>query len=71
MQWYYEGSEKSVGPISEDDFQALVNNGTITSSTLVWNSTMKDWKKYGELYGSSAENMVVPHRSALSVGGGF
>jgi uncharacterized RDD family membrane protein YckC len=56
MQWYYEGSNGQVGPINEDDFQALLKNGTINNSTLVWNSTMIDWKRYGELNGPSAEN---------------
>lgn len=56
MQWYYEGSQKSVGPISEEEFHALIKDGTINNSTLVWNSTMTDWKKYGELNGPSAEN---------------
>jgi uncharacterized RDD family membrane protein YckC len=56
MQWYYEGSKKSIGPISEEDFQALIKNGTINNSTLVWNATMTDWKRYGELNGSSAQS---------------
>lgn len=71
MQWYYEGSEKSVGPISEEEFQSLINNGTITNSTLVWNSTMKDWKKYGELHGSTAESTGRATSICAECGRGF
>lgn len=53
MQWYYEGSDGQVGPISEEEFQSLVNEGTIKSKTLVWNSTMTDWQEYGEVSGST------------------
>lgn len=71
MQWYYEGSEKSVGPISEEEFQSLINNGTITNSTLVWNSTMTDWKKYGELHGSTAESTGRATSICAECGRGF
>ena len=56
MQWYYEGPDGQVGPISEDDFQTLIKNGTIGYSTLVWNSEMTDWKEYGSLNTSPEGN---------------
>ncbi len=71
MQWYYEGSQKSVGPISEEEFRTLIKNGTITNSTLVWNSTMTDWKRYGELNGSSAENSGRATSVCAECGRGF
>lgn len=55
MQWYYEGSSGQVGPISEEEFQSLIKDGTIGHSTLVWNSTMTDWKEYGRLNTSSED----------------
>ena len=53
MQWYYEGSDGQVGPINEEEFQSLIKDGVISYSTLVWNSTMTDWKEYGNLNSAS------------------
>lgn len=53
MQWYYEGSNGQAGPVSEEEFQSLIKDRIITHSTLVWNSTMSDWKEYGSLNASS------------------
>ncbi|MBN1847088.1 MAG: RDD family protein [Deltaproteobacteria bacterium] len=49
MNWYYAEKGSQVGPISDDEFQSLVKKRTITPNTLVWNSTMKDWQKYGDV----------------------
>lgn len=49
MEWYYEGSSGQAGPVSEEEFQSLIKDGVITYRTLVWNSTMADWKEYGKL----------------------
>jgi len=49
MNWYYADKGSQVGPVSDDEFQSLVKKGTITPDTLVWNSTMKDWQKYGDV----------------------
>lgn len=48
MQWYYAGKDGQAGPVGEEEFQSLVNEGTITPKTLVWNSTMTDWSAYGK-----------------------
>jgi uncharacterized RDD family membrane protein YckC len=53
MQWYYAGKDGQVGPVSAGEFQSLVNNGTIKSTTLVWNSTMTDWQEYSKVGGGS------------------
>jgi uncharacterized RDD family membrane protein YckC len=49
MQWYYAIGGKQVGPISENEVGLLVNKGTIGPDTWVWNKTMKDWTKYGDV----------------------
>ncbi len=46
MQWHYAENGKSVGPLSDQEFQALVNTGKITASTLVWKAGMKTWAAY-------------------------
>jgi uncharacterized RDD family membrane protein YckC len=49
MNWYYADKGSQFGPVSEEEFQSLVKKGTITQDTLVWNSSMKDWQKYGDV----------------------
>jgi uncharacterized RDD family membrane protein YckC len=49
MNWYYADKGSQVGPVNEDEFQLLVKKGSIQSDTLVWNSNMKDWQKYGDV----------------------
>ena len=49
MEWYYAYEGLQVGPVSETEFQSLVNNGQISSETLVWREGMPQWQKYGEL----------------------
>jgi uncharacterized RDD family membrane protein YckC len=38
-----------VGPISEEQFQELLNSGAITAETYVWRDGMPDWKRYKNL----------------------
>jgi len=54
MTWYYAVDGIQTGPITDDQFQALVASGTIKSDTLVWRSGMADWKTWGEVIGSTA-----------------
>jgi uncharacterized membrane protein YjgN (DUF898 family) len=44
MEWYYAVDNEQIGPIDEGLFKDLINKGTITESTLVWNQGMEDWK---------------------------
>ena len=53
MQWYYASGEERLGPIGQEEFDTLVQDGTILSETLVWREGMADW---------------VPHEEALSQG---
>ena len=55
MEWFYATTKDPIGPISEEEFQNLVKQGKITPGTLVWNSTMTDWKHYSDVFGSGAE----------------
>ncbi|MCP3926594.1 MAG: RDD family protein [Desulfobacterales bacterium] len=49
MDWYYAIEKERKGPFSEDEFKTLVESNEVTNETLVWNSTMADWDKYGNL----------------------
>ncbi|MDD4871567.1 MAG: DUF975 family protein [Kiritimatiellae bacterium] len=53
MQWYYADQGKSVGPVSEVEFQNLVSSGKITPQTLVWHEGMPEWVKHETINQSS------------------
>ena len=50
MQWYYAENNQQVGPISEQEFQSLVNSGRITAETLVWREGWADWQEAGSVF---------------------
>lgn len=47
MEWYYAVGGEQRGPVSEEAFQQLVQQGTITGETLVWREGMAGWQSYG------------------------
>ncbi len=49
MQWYYAVGKEQMGPVTEEEFQALVNEGKIKSKTLVWNPNMANWDEYARV----------------------
>ena len=48
VEWYYARGEERVGPVSESEFEALVDGNVITADTYVWNADWVDWKRYHE-----------------------
>jgi len=66
-----------VGPIDDAGFQSLVNAGSITSETFVWNEGMADWKRYGDS-GAQSKRAYAPYQadgtgqySCVECGGAF
>lgn len=53
MDWYYAVEDERRGPVSQDEFDGLVRDGTITLSTLVWRQGMPDWQPFSEVGASS------------------
>jgi uncharacterized RDD family membrane protein YckC len=53
MAWHYVHNGKSVGPINDQDFQQLVQQGVITGETMVWREGMATWQAYRELSASA------------------
>ena len=47
MQWYYAVGKEQKGPVTQEEFQALVDEGKIKAKTLVWNPNMANWDEYG------------------------
>ncbi len=49
VDWYYAKDDQQLGPIDQAQIDALVGQGAIGLSTLVWNQDMGDWQPYGEV----------------------
>ena len=51
--WHYTDANGSPqGPIDQNSFDQLVQSGTITPSTLVWNADMDGWQPLSTVQGS-------------------
>lgn len=44
MDWYYADASEQQQLVSEEHLAALVNDGVIKPTTLLWNETLTDWK---------------------------
>jgi hypothetical protein len=49
MQWFYANGDNPQGPVSEEEFQALVKTGAIKPDTLVWHEGLPQWTAHGTL----------------------
>lgn len=49
MSWYYVVNDERQGPFGDEEFKGLVEAGTVTAKTLVWQSGMAEWLPYGEV----------------------
>src|SRR5687768_5922267 len=63
--WFYRDSRKQqVGPIEEDSFLKLVDDGVIHDSTEVWRSGVRDWMPYADLKKHDA--IATTHSASVS-----
>ncbi|MBW1988387.1 MAG: RDD family protein [Deltaproteobacteria bacterium] len=53
MAWYYARGGQRQGPLSDSEFDSLVQQGAIKGKTLVWNPAMPDWKPLSEVLGDA------------------
>jgi uncharacterized RDD family membrane protein YckC len=44
QKWYYVAGSKKIGPLPQEQFDELVNDGTIGLETLVWHKGMREWQ---------------------------
>ncbi len=44
MVWYYAEGDRQKGPISDEEFQELVQKGRIHQETLIWKDGMDNWQ---------------------------
>lgn len=60
MNWYYAIDNEQQGPVGTEEFYSLVDKGTITNNTLVWNKTMTDWQPFGDVKTDEAAPEKLP-----------
>jgi uncharacterized RDD family membrane protein YckC len=46
MPWFYANAGKQLGPIDDAEFERLVREGVIQSTTLVWREGMQQWQPF-------------------------
>ena len=73
--WHYTDANGSPqGPIDQNSFDQLVQSGTITPSTLVWNADMDGWQPLSTVQGSITPSPLqaavvqspnLPHRTGV------
>ncbi len=54
MNWYYVEQGKQTGPVSDEQFNALIQSGTITADTLVWREGMAEWLPCSQVQAGAA-----------------
>lgn len=59
MQWYYTEAGQRHGPLTEEQLQGLVAEGTVKEDTMVWNETMEDWSPFGDHAQRLAESLLT------------
>ncbi len=47
--WYYEGPMGQEGPVSREQVEALLSDGTLPWTARVWNESMSDWAPASEV----------------------
>ena len=72
MDWYYAIGADQKGPFNDEELQRLVQQGVITSQTLVWRQGFSDWQPYGgSAAPSSAGGAPEAHVTCDECGGSF
>lgn len=56
MQWFYVLNGASAGPVSQEQFDQLVQAGTIKGDTLVWRAGMGAWQAWAQVSGALSQD---------------
>ena len=59
MNWHYVSDNEQKGPVTQTDFEQLVQRGVVHGSTLVWHEGLAEWKTYGELSATPPQAPLV------------
>lgn len=60
MTWYYAEGGKQIGPLTDEQFQTLVQLGTIRGDNLVWRQGMTGWLPYSNVSAAAASSAAAP-----------
>jgi len=63
MHWYYAEEDIQIGPLTEEEFEALLRIGKVTDNTVVWHEGMADWQPYSSV--RAPKTAVVPSAPPL------
>jgi len=75
MAWYYSSGTNQNGPLSDAEFNQLIQTGAISPDTLIWTETMPDWQPLSVVRPNLAANIqanpAVPTVGGVAVGHQF
>lgn len=54
MNWHYVINGQQCGPLTDQDFESLVKNGTIRPDTFIWKDGMAEWQTYASVFPSAS-----------------
>ena len=60
MEWYYEKSGETIGPVSESTLRDLLGRGMISEETLLWRDGLDGWMPYASLLEPEPLQSVEP-----------
>ncbi|MBF0225147.1 MAG: RDD family protein [Desulfobacterales bacterium] len=65
MEWYYSDGKNQFGPVSDEEFFSLINNGEIGFNTLVWNEKMTDWIEFEKIKNTIKQEIDLSNDEGL------
>lgn len=71
MSWYYAVGQDKQGPVSDEEFNQLVQQGTISNETLVWQDGMADWQPYSQIVTATSSGAGTAGIVCAECGGQF
>ena len=70
MNWHYLDNGQQRGPVTEEQFSQLVQQGAIRSDTFIWCQGMAQWQRYGELVPADSAAAAQPVATESPASGG-
>jgi uncharacterized RDD family membrane protein YckC len=67
MNWFYAEGSQQKGPVSDADLAALVRQGTISTSTLIWREGLPDWQPVSQIRPDLATASDAPVLGGMAV----
>ena len=65
MNWFYAIDQQQLGPITQEEFSRLLNDGIIKSDTMVWREGMANWLPYSEY--AASQSVPIPIAKPVAV----